>query len=115
MSRRADKGEKKRADIETKVQSVCRACIRNEQHSYYDGCNPNASIPQDQLSVRLRRSADGVSTAAARARVEDYRPKPMKFTDRKEKGKEPAMLTTLIVFPAILMIMGFETFRTIGR
>jgi hypothetical protein len=39
----------------------------------------------------------------------------MKFTDRKEKGKEIAMLTTLIVFPAILMIMGFEAFRTVGR
>jgi hypothetical protein len=33
----------------------------------------------------------------------------------ERKGKETAMLTTLIVFPAILMIMGFETFRTIGR
>ena len=43
--------------------------------------------------------------------MEDYSPRPMKFTDRKEKGKETAMLTTLIVFPAILMIFGFEAFR----
>jgi hypothetical protein len=39
----------------------------------------------------------------------------MMFTGGKDKEKETAMLTTLIVFPMIILILGFEAALRLRR